>query len=76
MKQKLVRNALGYKDGVLYLAIVQQATVQELAEVMKAIGVEYALNLDGGYSKAMFYNDEYMVGPGRNIPNAIVFSEM
>jgi len=31
--------------------------------------------LDGGNSSALFYNDEYMIGPGRDIPNAIVFRE-
>ena len=42
---------------------------------MKAMQVKYALNLDGGYSSALIYNDEYMIGPGRDVPNAIVFSE-
>jgi len=31
--------------------------------------------MDGGYSTALIYNGEYMLGPGRNIPNAIVFAE-
>ena len=75
MKEKLTRNALGYKDGKIYLVVAYKATVPNLANVMKTIGVEYALNLDGGYSAALYYNDEYMVGPGRNIPNAILFAE-
>lgn len=69
------RNAIGYKDNTLYLVIAYNATVPHLANVMKALGVEYSLNLDGGYSSALIYNGEYMVGPGRNIPNAIVFTE-
>lgn len=72
---RLARNAIGIKDNIIYLVVAQSATVPELADIMKAIGVDYALNLDGGYSSALWYNDEYMIGPGRNIPNAIVFSE-
>ena len=77
-KQRTVksnRNAIAYKDNHIYLVIARQATVPELANIMKAIAVEYALNLDGGYSSALIYNDEYMVGPGRDIPNVIIFSE-
>lgn len=81
-KQKTARAtriALGYKEsfgnGMLYVVISRSATLYELAETMKALGVSYALNLDGGYSTAMIYNDEYMAGPGRNVPNAIVFKK-
>lgn len=77
-KQKNVkasRNAIAYKDNKIYLVIAYNATVVDLADVMQAMNVDYALNLDGGFSSAMFYNDEYMVGPGRDIPNAIVFAK-
>jgi len=72
---KALRNAIAYKDGQIYLLVAYNATVPDLANIMKALQVEYALNLDGGNSSALFYNDEYMVGPGRDIPNAIIFSE-
>ncbi len=84
-KQKTVkslRNAMAYKNGsanngtcIIYLVIAHNATVPNLANIMKAMEVEYAINLDGGYSSALWYNDEYMVGPGRDIPNAIIFKE-
>ena len=77
-KQKTVksyRNAIAYKDNKIYLVIVQNATVPDLADIMKEIKVEYALNLDGGYSSCLWYNDEYMVKPGRDIPNAIIFKD-
>ncbi len=77
-KQKSVkshRNAIGYKDDEIYLVIARSCTVPELANIMKKLEVEYSLNLDGGYSSALFYNDEYMVGPGRDIVNAIIFAE-
>jgi hypothetical protein len=79
---KYWRNALGYKDSVdnpghgsLYLVIARQATVDDLAVIMKEMDMDYALNLDGGSSSALIYNGEYMVGPGRNIPNALVFTQ-
>jgi len=72
---KLLRNAIGYKDNKTYLVVARNATVPDLGYIMQALGMEYALNMDGGYSEALFYNGELMLGPGRNIPNAIVFSE-
>jgi exopolysaccharide biosynthesis protein len=72
---KYLRAAIGYKDDKIYLVVVSQATVPDLALVMQELGVEYALNLDGGYSTALYYNDEYMVGPGRSIPNALIFAK-
>jgi len=73
--QKALRNAIAVKDNWIYLVVASNATVPELADIIKAMAVEYALNLDGGYSSALWYNDEYMVGPGRDVPNAIVFGE-
>ncbi|MDD5031417.1 MAG: phosphodiester glycosidase family protein [Patescibacteria group bacterium] len=75
LKTKALRNALAYKGGKIYLVVARQATLPELAQIMEAMEVEYALNLDGGNSSALFYNDEYMIGPGRDIPNAIIFKE-
>ena len=43
--------------------------------LIKQYGLDYAINLDGGSSAALFYNDEYMEGPGRNIPNVIMFAQ-
>lgn len=72
---KTSRNALAYKDDKLYLAVVYKATVPDLGKVMQEMKMEYAINLDGGYSTAMYYDDQYVSGPGRNIPNAILFSK-
>lgn len=45
---KTLRNAIGYAHNTLYLVVAEKATVPDLAEVMIALGSEYALNLDGG----------------------------
>lgn len=79
---KSYRNAIAYTEnksqtgfGIIYLVVARNATVPDLADIMQAMKVDYALNLDGGYSSALWYNDEYMVMPGRDIPNAIIFME-
>lgn len=77
---KYWRNAIGYQDngtnghGIIYLVIARSATLDDLAVIMKQMKMDYALNLDGGSSAALFYNDEYMEGPGRDIPNVLMFA--
>ena len=71
---KTSRNALAYKDGKLYLVVIYKATVPDLGSVMQEMKMEYAINIDGGYSTAMYYDDQVVSGPGRNVPNAILFS--
>lgn len=69
------RSGLGFKGKNAYLVVASSATVLDLGAVMKAFKMEYAINLDGGGSSALYYLDKYRVGPGRSIPNALVFSE-
>lgn len=71
-KVKALRGAIGVGDGNLYLAHITNATVEDAAYVMKALGVQHALNLDGGGTAAMYINGGYVVGPGRSLANAIV----
>lgn len=71
---KTLRNAIAYKQGKVYLVVTQKSRIQDLAEVLTTLGMEYAVNLDGGYSTALFYDDQLKLGPGRDIPNAILFS--
>lgn len=79
---KTIRTALAYKKGssdsdkgLIYLLVAKKSTVSDLAEILKSMSIDYAINLDGGYSTALYYNDEHMVGPGRNVPNAILFAQ-
>jgi len=48
--------------------------MQQFAYVFKALGAKSAINLDEGGSTALYYNGHYLDGPGRNIPNAIIFA--
>lgn len=67
------RSFVATKAGTIYIGVVHSATVAESARVMKALGMENAMNLDNGGSTALWYGG-YKVGPGRVIPNAIIFT--
>lgn len=69
------RGAIGFSDRFVYLAIVHGATVPDAAKVMLALGATDAMNLDGGGSSALWYGGAYLVGPGRDLPNAILFKK-
>ncbi|MFZ2152491.1 MAG: phosphodiester glycosidase family protein [Microgenomates group bacterium] len=57
----------------VYIGIVERATVAQAAQVLTTLGVDNAMNLDSGGSTALWANNAYRAGPGRAIPNAILF---
>lgn len=65
------RSFVANMGTIAYIGVVHAATVAESARVLQALGMDNALNLDSGGSTAL-YSNGYVVGPGRNIPNAIV----
>lgn len=65
------RSFIGNKGSTVYIGVVHSATVVESARVLAALGLENALNLDDGGSTAL-WSGGYKVGPGRNIPNAVL----
>jgi exopolysaccharide biosynthesis protein len=67
------RGSVGLSGQTVYAAVVRSATVMDAAAVMHALGVENAFNLDGGGSSAMVFEGSYKAGPGRDIPNALIF---
>lgn len=69
---KGTRSFVGNKGSTAYIGVVYNATVAEVGYVLKALGLENGLNLDSGGSTAL-WSGGYKVGPGRNIPNAILF---
>ncbi len=69
---KGTRSFVANKGNVVYIGVVYNVTVAESARVMKALGMENALNLDSGGSTAL-WSGGYKAGPGRGIPNAILF---
>jgi hypothetical protein len=66
------RSFVANKGNTVFIGVVHGATVAESARVMKALGMENALNLDDGGSTALWHGG-YKVGPGRALPNVILF---
>jgi hypothetical protein len=66
------RTFIASKDNKVYIGIVRGASMGESAKVLHALGMRDALNLDQGGSTAL-WSGGYKAGPGRGIPNAILF---
>lgn len=69
---KAGRSFIGSSGSTAYMGVVHSATVAEAAHALKALGLKDALNLDSGGSTAL-WSGGYKVGPGRNLPNVILF---
>jgi exopolysaccharide biosynthesis protein len=73
-RAKGTKVGVGVKDEKHIIVVVAyNVNMQEFAYVFKSLGAKGALNLDSGGSTALFYNGRYVLGPGRSLPNAIVF---
>ncbi len=68
------RSFIGSKGSTVYIGVVFNANVAEVALVLHAMGLEHALNLDSGGSTALYSGGRYVVGPGRDTPFGIVFA--
>ena len=66
------RGFVANRGNTVYIGVVHNVTVVGMARVLKIMGMENALNLDSGGSVALWVGG-YKVGPGRNIPNAVLF---
>jgi len=65
------RSFIGVIDSTVYIGVVHNTTIIESAQVLHALGMNHALNLDNGGSTALWFGG-YKAGPGRNLPNAIL----
>lgn len=72
MTVKTTRSFVANKGNLVYIGDVFGASAEDVAHVLHTMGVDNALNLDDAGSAAFWYGG-YKVGPGRNIPNAILF---
>lgn len=69
---KTTRSFVANRGNLVYIGDVFGASAVDAAHVLHTLGVDNALNLDDAGSAAFWYGG-YKVGPGRNIPNAILF---
>lgn len=67
------RSFIGSTGSTAYMGVVHDANVAEVAQVLKTMGVNNAINLDSGGSTALWNGGSYIVGPGRNTPFGILF---
>lgn len=67
-----VRGFVANRGNTVYIGMVFNVNLVQDAKVLTALGMDNALNLDDGGSAALWFG-RYKVGPGRNIPNAILF---
>lgn len=51
------------------------ASISELKEIAKALGLQNAMCLDGGASSGLYYNGTYQTSSGRKVNNSIVFTQ-
>jgi exopolysaccharide biosynthesis protein len=75
------QKAKGTKIGIgttspnnVMIVIAYNVNMQEFAHVFKSLSAKGALNLDTGGSSAVIYGGRYILGPGRDLPNAIIFA--
>lgn len=66
------RSFVGASGTAAYIGVVHNATVGESAKVLETLGIQNALNLDDGGSTAL-WSGGYKVGPGRDLPNVVLF---
>lgn len=66
------RSFVGSTGSTAYIGVVHDVNAAQMARVLHAMGIQNALNLDSGGSTAL-WSGGYKVGPGRAIPNALLF---
>ncbi len=66
------RSFVGSSGSTAYIGVVHNVNAAQMARVLQIMGIQNALNLDSGGSTAL-WSGGYRVGPGRAIPNAILF---
>jgi exopolysaccharide biosynthesis protein len=69
------RCAMGYpasRDKLYLVTFLQGLSLQREGELMKALGCEEAMNLDGGASRALAYKGKVLVPAKRALTNVIV----
>lgn len=66
------RSFIGASGNTVYIGVIHNATVGESAKVLSTLGIQNGLNLDNGGSTALWYGG-YKAGPGRDLPNAVLF---
>lgn len=73
LTSKGARTFIANKGNMVFIGIIYSASSEDAAKVLKAMGMDNAMGLDQGGSTALWHNGRYLAGPGRAIPNAVLF---
>jgi len=79
---KITTNAAGRSfvgiDGKdrLVLGVFPAVTLQDMAEALLSFGLVEAMNMDGGASSGLYYNNTMKRTPGRELSNALIVQYM
>jgi hypothetical protein len=73
INNKGARSFVANRGSTVYIGFIYSASGGEAATVLKTLGMENALGLDQGGSSALWFGGKYLIGPGRSIPNAVLF---
>ncbi|WP_187296252.1 phosphodiester glycosidase family protein [Tepidibacter mesophilus] len=70
------RSFIGYTyENKFVMGTVSNVNLKELAQICKEMNLKGAMCMDGGASSSLYYQGKYITSPGRNINNALVFTE-
>lgn len=69
---KGTRAFIGATGDTVFIGLVYNSTVAEMATVVATMGIRNAINLDSGGSIAMWNGGKYIAGPGRDLPFGIM----
>lgn len=77
--QSAKRSFIGFREEkgeiILVMGTVSSATMNEMVEIAKMMGLDSAMCLDGGASSGLYYKGKNISAPGRKLNNSLVFSE-
>lgn len=73
LTQAAQRSFIGVTSDNKVIIGTVSASVSELKNIVKQMGLKSAMCLDGGASSGLYYNGSYLTNPGRNISNSINF---
>ena len=73
LENSAARSAVGFQsDGTIFL-VTATATVKQLSVIMKSLGCQQAMNLDGGASSGLYAQGRLLTRPGRYLSNILYF---
>jgi len=69
------RSAIGYnskKKQLIHASFLRGLSLEQAAKLMKALGCDEAMNLDGGASRALAHDGSVVIKAGRPLTNVLV----